>query len=650
MSINAFVGHSFAKGDIELVRKFLAFFDTVSKTGLDFHWDHAEDAEPKDLSTKVIEKMEGKNLFIGICTPRQRSVDLDKLHTFSLLPAFSWSNSTNFQTKISDWILQEIGFSVGRGMKTMLLLENGVAIPGGIQGNIEYIPFSRDNPEESFNKILQMLNSLAELPITKAPGEAPLASKFVAETDTSSTAQISQDKPISEWTLDDYGFRLMDAMFRKDKFEEEQVNNNFLNSPFAADPYDVARFHAFRLFMKINVGKENRFDELLKLMETNPENYYVIDYVARVYLQYEEHNRAATYFEKSASVAKAKAAKLSELSKASIAYAMSGNKGKAVSLLNECIAIAREEENLSITLLEMLSDLSGELNNLDEYIIFTEALLERAPEDHARRYSLAYKYGEDNQDGGAIFHYKMLSTRNPSGAVWNNLGVAFSSQKLSGLAISAYREAEKINETLAMSNIAHKYIDAGFLDEATEITNRAISIENYDQNVGTAIASIRDTRKSESESLAKLIAAHSKKRHFFIDYSAKYLEENVQSLPEKWVSTRCTLDVSINNGVLQMTGEFDEIKPSSPPWMLTPSISGTSKETPVKNYIKYIGKIRGSSVKFDYWLSKNQLPQTENNKPSGSGIMIIEKSKQKIRVYERGLSDDAAFTEITALS
>ena len=46
-------------------------------------------------------------------------------------------------------------------MSIVIFLEEGVREPGGLYGSIEYIPFSRVNPQASFDKLLQMLLSLS---------------------------------------------------------------------------------------------------------------------------------------------------------------------------------------------------------------------------------------------------------------------------------------------------------------------------------------------------------------------------------------------------------------------------------------------------------------------------------------------------------
>jgi hypothetical protein len=66
--IRAFVAHSFAEEDAAIIAKFLKYFETVSKLHPAFSWEHAEAAEPKLLSEKVMALIADKNTLIGICT------------------------------------------------------------------------------------------------------------------------------------------------------------------------------------------------------------------------------------------------------------------------------------------------------------------------------------------------------------------------------------------------------------------------------------------------------------------------------------------------------------------------------------------------------------------------------------------------------
>ena len=142
--LKAFVGYSFAKEDEAVVKEIHKLLDSIAKVMPDFSWDHAEAAEPKELSVKVREKMEGKNLFIGICTAREqvvRAAEPGALFTRWFLPKTQLAvEKSSIEIKTTDWVIQEIGYALGRGdMDLILLLEDGVTRrPGGLQGDLEH--------------------------------------------------------------------------------------------------------------------------------------------------------------------------------------------------------------------------------------------------------------------------------------------------------------------------------------------------------------------------------------------------------------------------------------------------------------------------------------------------------------------------------
>ena len=155
-SIKAFVGHSFDEDDKDLVERFLAFFESLKGT-TDFESDHAEKAEAKGVSKKVKEKMEGKNLFIGIFTKKDYRIRRHQLRKFSKL---NYANIAEFSSGTSEWIIQESGYAIGKGMNLLFLVEEGVKSIQGLAGDHEYISFKREYLEQSFTKITQTIGDL----------------------------------------------------------------------------------------------------------------------------------------------------------------------------------------------------------------------------------------------------------------------------------------------------------------------------------------------------------------------------------------------------------------------------------------------------------------------------------------------------------
>lgn len=59
----------------------------------------------------------------------------------------------------SQWVHQEIGYAKGAGKLVIPVAEDGVPTAGFVEG-VEYIPFSRENPTEAINKVVEYLTRL----------------------------------------------------------------------------------------------------------------------------------------------------------------------------------------------------------------------------------------------------------------------------------------------------------------------------------------------------------------------------------------------------------------------------------------------------------------------------------------------------------
>src|SRR6266446_519220 len=127
--IKAFVGHSFAKDDAPVVALYLKYFEQLTGLLPNFSWEHAEAAEPIELAEKVKYKIADKNVFIGICTRKELAISESLLTDLVLRPDCWKGHKRDFEWKTSDWIIQEIGLAIGRGLEVVLLLEEAVRRP-----------------------------------------------------------------------------------------------------------------------------------------------------------------------------------------------------------------------------------------------------------------------------------------------------------------------------------------------------------------------------------------------------------------------------------------------------------------------------------------------------------------------------------------
>jgi tetratricopeptide (TPR) repeat protein len=132
----AFVGHSFADADFEVVNFFRSLLGEMGVQCIS-----GEKAEANTVGEKVKKRILEAEIFVGIFTQRDKIEGKDE-----------W--------RASEWLIEEKTFAAANGKKLILLKEKGVTDIGGLQGDLEYIEFVRDTIHTSAIKLLQIIWSL----------------------------------------------------------------------------------------------------------------------------------------------------------------------------------------------------------------------------------------------------------------------------------------------------------------------------------------------------------------------------------------------------------------------------------------------------------------------------------------------------------
>lgn len=130
----AFVGHSFSPSDALVVEPVKSTLDALGirvVTG--------EKPEADRISDKVKSLILDQYLFVGIFTRRDKIARKNE-----------WTTSI--------WVVDEKAFAVAHRKKLILLKEKGVDSIGGIQGDYEFIEFSRDSLEAAVIKLVRLFN------------------------------------------------------------------------------------------------------------------------------------------------------------------------------------------------------------------------------------------------------------------------------------------------------------------------------------------------------------------------------------------------------------------------------------------------------------------------------------------------------------
>jgi hypothetical protein len=128
----AFVGHSFAERDREVVQ---AVIETLTAIGIAVVT--GEIPKANRISEKVKALIEGQDIFVGIFTRRDRIARRDE-----------WTTSV--------WVIDEKAYAYARGKKLILIKEDVVDSIGGIQGDYEFLEFSRTSLAKLIQRLLQM--------------------------------------------------------------------------------------------------------------------------------------------------------------------------------------------------------------------------------------------------------------------------------------------------------------------------------------------------------------------------------------------------------------------------------------------------------------------------------------------------------------
>jgi len=603
-TLRAFVGHSFDENDLPLIDVFLKYFDSLRDIG--FEWDRAKKAELKELSDQVKEKMEGKNLFVGIFTLKHRQIHDSKLKETGFFTKDKFTGHIkDFSWNTSDWIIQESGYALGKGMKTLFIVEEGLGVIGGLQGDLQYIPFSRNNPSKSFTEINEMITSLLKKePETKVSEGTQEKPNVILPEGISGVDRAKAD----EQERQNYFAELLTAIKNSDEKKEKELLEINLQGAAKGDKYKEIDYMCFYHWLRYRYGNKNVFEDLLKLSKDNPEHPTPHLYLGKLYEEYKNHDKAKEYFLIAAKYSNNMLDNINFSCRAaeSLKYAKKYTEAKKLllSLFNDINPSSQQEQ---YELFKSLASIELDETNFDNYFALAEKALNLNPSDETLRFEAANNYYQKARHEISLYHYKILCDTSPNTANWNNLGVEFAELNLNGKAVSAYKKSEEMGGTTSVGNLAHKLIDAGFIEEARTKLEAILKKAECDSNVPSALASIERAYKAENEKEKELLQSIEAEQSFRIRYAEAYSStEEIKSLASTWKSKYGNVNVIIQNNKFKAVGE-EVISLSGLLSLMNPYRKEPAEKR--KQIIEYSGTIVNRAI--DYKLSIQTVPLSQ---------------------------------------
>ncbi|MDO9067933.1 MAG: hypothetical protein Q7W05_05700 [Deltaproteobacteria bacterium] len=649
--LNAFVGHSFTENDATVVKTFLQYLDQLSEIHPSFTWHHAEHAEPKIVSEKVLRLLEGKNLFIAICTKKERAVSPNALAQsyFFFARKRLQAKEEDFSWKTSDWIIQEIGLAIGLKLHVVLLVEEGVRPPGSIQGDLEHINFDRNAPEKSFGKLLEMISALSpktEL-IASTEAESKSSPSKVREVplpqtgDTWTTIQPG-------WKRHEFEFAYLHFVVKDDKEGASTLSESYLATDLAVPEIEQKSWDAFKEYIHLLFGKGGDFGRLLTLSEENPTCRDISNYLGIIYEEYDEHEKAAVAFQNAAQTPKDSLDELKLMSEAALAYQKANKSEAAVTIVDAMRAKAIRINGGEVALLTTERKIA-EISKDDIVMVCAmERLLELDPCNKDTRFDLAYKYSNLGDDDLATLHYSRIPAQERSAVTWNNLGVSFDQLGLNSKSVVAYRKSEELGETLAMSNLANKLIQAGFLAEAQNICDAALALKDYHKNIGSTLGMLKEIPGEEEKTEVEVFAKATPKSDFYKKLGCAVAEPTPTVLFKQWQGKDCLLELVLADSKFSLAGTYEKRH------LGLLGIAGGLREstnknddTPVRYQILYKGVVRGGALIGT--VTRKRIEEAKAVSLLGSGddghtvLMFLSADQTEIQVLEKAERDNPQF-------
>lgn len=344
--------------------------------------------------------------------------------------------------------------------------------------------------------------------------------------------EIVKPKEPIEWFIE------MEDAFRENRYPDaEEAFKKLQASEEAA--VERIRNEAFYLGRRYGKGLEpnapQRLEELAKNEEVRGD---VLSWLAWCY-EFSQHYAEAVELHK-----RALAEKISDEDKASHVVSIAedmykmGQKEAGINFITSNFGISESDPGKAI-LYRGIASLYGKVGNTPMKAIALQKALQFRMEDKSLLFDAAYAQSEAKLSRlCAMNYYTLLKFSQDHDVALNNLGVECETLGMRIKSIEYYNRAAEQGSTLAMENLAYRFMDQGFGDEARNLLDAARVMENPHKNIGAALANLEDRKENENKKWEGVTNDGIRQQEFFWEYAEGYflpLSGRVSFVGE-WVS------------------------------------------------------------------------------------------------------------------
>ncbi len=284
----------------------------------------------------------------------------------------------------------------------------------------------------------------------------------------------------------------------------DRINKAYLETAEASQGINRDTWEARNESYRIQFGSRGNLHKLEALADKHPTDPKILEDLGFALMTYRSFDKAAKRFEAAAQSSSEKSEEIRLLGLAALQHESAGSSKRVSEIISQLRSWSKPDAKSEVQLLDTLRELSDRAKQNDALIATMERLVELKPDDISVRFALAYAHAENGNDDLALINYLSIPLNFRGSGTWNNLGVAYDKFKIRARAVAAYSEAEKMGETLAMSNLGTKLVDIGMIDEAMSKCEKSLKLENYHKNVTDLISRIKSIPEEEEKRTEEL--------------------------------------------------------------------------------------------------------------------------------------------------